>query len=126
LFPRNAQQELPVDRVIQATIHRWLRKACIDAHDHPLRFVALTNGGFYLAPCVGTLRVRVGAQHHDLSMSGDAAGIVATMMALCELCGRANHRFDDVAALGYSDHYRRLRAHAGGHAESTAILAAVD
>ncbi|UHQ20149.1 antirestriction protein [Lysobacter sp. KIS68-7] len=101
-----------MDRVIQATIHRWLRKACIDKHDHPLRFVSLTNGGFYLAPCVGALRIRIDAQRNDVTMSGDAAGIVATLLALC--------------ALGHGDHYRRLRAYAGDHVESTTILAAVD
>jgi len=38
----------------------------------------------------------------------------------------ANRRFDDVAALTYSDYYHRLHAFASEHAESRAILAAVD
>ena len=130
-FPRNmhtdnAPYDLPVDRVIQATIHRWLCKACAGFTAAPMRFVSLANGGFFVAPGVRTLHLRIDARRCDVSMSGDAAGIVATLMSLSELCGHANRRFDDVAALTYSDYYHRLHAFASEHAESHAILAAVD
>ena len=83
----NAPYDLPVDRVIQATIHRWLCKACAGFTAAPMRFVSLANGGFFVAPGVRTLHLRIDARRCDVSMSGDAAGIVATLMSLSELCG---------------------------------------
>ena len=76
--------------------------------------------GFYMAPAdYDKLRIVWPMNYFERDMSADAAGIVATLFPLCELCSQ--YRSDDLA-----EKYHALRDFAGEHAEANAIFAAID
>lgn len=76
--------------------------------------------GFYLAPAsYDTLHIIWPLNYCDRTMSADAAGIVATLYALCELCQQPQ-------GSALVDKYYALRDFAGEHAEAAAIFAAID
>lgn len=77
-------------------------------------FYELSNGGFYLAPKCESLDLSVG------TMSGDAAGIIATMFALNRmLC-------DGEQCEKLRDNYYRLRDFAYQHDQAVLIHRAID
>lgn len=81
----------------------------------------LSNGGFYLAPPDdGTAYKMVCAtNNYDGSMSSDAAGIVACLVAFSQIACHTEH--DDHIML-----FQNLRDYARDHAEAPAIMAAID
>jgi hypothetical protein len=82
--------------------------------------MTLSNGGFYMAPegpeC---LTLSWADNHFEGRLSADAAGIVATLFALCHL---ANTTGED----RISDLYYHLLDFAACHPESTLIFGAID
>lgn len=77
-------------------------------------FYELSNGGFYLAPKRDTLNLSVG------TVSGDAAGIIATMYAL-------NHMMcNGEQCEKLRENYFRLRDFAYQHTQSNLIHRAID
>lgn len=82
-------------------------------------FYTLSNGGWYTAPR-GEQRYKMywEGNHYQGFMSADAAGITATLFALCHL---ASPDEDDLI-----NAYHLLREFAIEHAEGQEILAAID
>ncbi|WP_322075526.1 antirestriction protein [Burkholderia cenocepacia] len=85
-------------------------------------FHTLSNGGYYMAPTTpARMRVVVHGNGFDGFMSADAAGIVATLFALCQLAStecEAGQRFAEL--------YHALRDYVGDHAEAAFIFRAID
>ncbi len=84
------------------------------------RFVALSNGGFYMAPDRERLSV-VSPNGHRADMSGDAFGIAACLFAYSGLSFRG-----DALAVTCAEHFHMLREFAICHPEGGAILAVCD
>jgi hypothetical protein len=83
-------------------------------------YYTLSNGGFYLAPLSSKqLRIRWPGNYFDGMLSADAAGIVATLFAINQLC----HESGSEALV---DQYYRLIAYANEHKESAAITMIID
>jgi hypothetical protein len=82
-------------------------------------FYELSNNGFYIAPSYETLELRVPTNGYRGTMSGDAAGIVASLVALNRLLWANPTR-------ELHDYYYELREFACGHADAIAILGAID
>lgn len=84
------------------------------------RFMALSNGGFYMAP--GRERLRVTSPNgYAATMSGDAFGITACLFAYSDL----SFRGDSIAEV-CAEHFQRLRGFAVWYPAGGAILAACD
>lgn len=108
----------------ETLVYAWLGKLAPSYSGAFWRFYTLTNGGCYMAPdLAGAVRVEVFTNGFEGDLSADAAGIVATLFALCQLAEEAQG-----SALGDAiiERYHLLREYAAAHAEAGSIFAAID
>ena len=91
----------------------------------PCQFYTLSNGGFYMAPMMDKLTIKVG------EVSGDAAGIFITLSALADCIQKRITLRQGPDSKGCTadddklyDQYYALREYAQNHAESGMILGA--
>lgn len=83
-------------------------------------FYELSNGGFYMAPRGhDEMALSSSDNFFEGTVSGDAAGIIACLYALCRLWEMTE---DDAIA----EHYHALRDFAMDHAEAGAIFGAIN
>lgn len=104
-----------ISLLVENDIFTCLRRLAPDYRCAYWQFYELSNGGFYMAPEVEPLRVRVGTAGFYERMSADAAGVVACLRAFGNLF------------LGYdeelpADKYHSLRDFAAQHPEASKIL----
>lgn len=103
----------------EISVDNWLDRLSQEYSGGFWHYYEIPNG-FYMAPAdYDKLRIVCPMNYFERDMSADAAGIVATLYALCELCNQ--YRSDDLA-----EKYHTLRDFAGEHAEANAIFAAID
>lgn len=86
-------------------------------------FYELSNGGFYMGIEDESFEVSVQSNGYNGTMSGDAAGIVATIFALDALISRFYETLDVDHLV---EHKYQLIDFAKTHAEAEQILAAID
>lgn len=98
----------------------WMHNLSEDYQGGYWDYFKLSNGGFYMAPRTSKkFRVLVAGNYFEGELSADAAGIVATLYALCELANRtASDRIVDL--------YHLLRDYASEHPDAGQIFAAID
>ena len=85
-------------------------------------FYALSNGGFYMAPC-SEQSYQVSCENgYEGKLSADALGITACLYAYSHLSFGSNEAFAELCA----NHYHWLRAYMLEHKEASAILSAID
>ena len=104
----------------EGLVYCWMRNLSEDYQGGYWDYFKLSNGGFYMAPRTSKkFRVLVAGNYFEGELSADAAGIVATLYALCELANRtASDRIVDL--------YRLLRDYASEHPDAGQIFAAID
>ncbi|MNL28132.1 Antirestriction protein KlcA [compost metagenome] len=103
----------------EISVYNWLDRLSQEYSGGFWHYYEIPNG-FYMAPAdYDKLRIVWPMNCFERDMSADAAGIVATLYALCELCSQ--YRSDDLA-----EKYHALRDFAGEDAEANAIFAAID
>ncbi len=108
----------------EALVFGWLDALVEGYNGGYWNFYTLTNGGFYMAPAnYDRMRLEVAGNGFGGEMSADAAGIVATLFALCQLAAEAE---DTDAGDVLIDRYYFLRDFASTHTEAGAIFAAID
>lgn len=101
-------------------VYNSMEKLSKDYRGGYWNFYKLSNGGFYMAPHMSTkLNVTVHGNYYEGVVSADAAGIIATLSALCALC----HQFP---CDRYIDLYDSLRDYISFHPESSEIYRAID
>lgn len=105
---------------VEGKIYDLMREFSADYSGGFWHFFELSNGGFYMAPTLDTLRVCIPSNGFEGQMTGDAAGITACLFAFSLLS------FEYREAEVFSRHFHRLRDFALGHAESVQIFAAID
>jgi Antirestriction protein len=104
----------------EALVFGWLDRLCIDYNGGLWDFYTLSNGEFYIAPInEKPFKINVPTNGFSGEMSADAAGIVASLFALCDLANRAGE--DKMI-----NQYHWLRDFAIEHAESRLIMGAID
>jgi len=104
----------------EALVFGWLDRLCIDYNGCMWDFYSLSNGGFYMAPInEKPFTIDVPTNGFSGEMSADAAGIVASLFALCDLANRVGE--DKMI-----NQYHWLRDFAIEHAESRLIMGAID
>ncbi|EKT4503849.1 TPA: antirestriction protein [Pseudomonas aeruginosa] len=104
----------------EGLVYCWMRNLSEDYQGGYWDYFKLSNGGFYMAPRTSKkFRVLVAGNYFEGELSADAAGIVATLYALCELANRtASDRIVDL--------YHLLRDYASEHPDAGQIFAAID
>lgn len=104
---------------VEDAVYTFLRHLAVEYRGGFWQFYELSNGGFYMAPQVEPLRVKVSANGYDGQMSADAAGITACLFAL-------SHLSFCIPDETITRHFHLLRDFALEHVEAAAILAAID
>lgn len=108
----------------EAIVYGWMRKLSTDYTGGLWNFYTLNNGGYYLAPdSPDRLSITVPGNYFEGELSADAAGIVATLSALCQLAAEC---VDTDAGDKFADHYHQLRDFVHTHAEAGAIFRAIN
>ena len=101
-------------------VYDWMGALSPDYDGGFWNFYTLSNGGGYLAPQrTEPMRIAVEGNGFSGSMTADAAGIVATLFALCELAAEVQQ--DTVVTL-----HHELRDFAMTHKEAVLIFGAID
>ena len=105
--------------IFEDSVYVFMRHLSVEYRGGFWQFFELSNGGFYMAPEVEPLHLRIDANGYDGRVSADAAGITACLYALSHL----SFGIDDECI---TRHYYRLRDFAAEHAEAIEIFAAID
>ncbi|AEC18775.1 hypothetical protein PT7_0235 [Pusillimonas sp. T7-7] len=104
----------------EALVYHWLGQLCSQYSGGYWHFYTLSNGSFYLAPDLDHSLPIVGPDNwFDSEVSPDAAGVIATLFALCSL---ANETCDDAII----ERYHSLRDYISFHPEGSLIYGAID
>jgi len=103
----------------EISIYNWLDRLAKDYRGGYWHYYEISDG-FYMAPAgYDKLRIVWPMNYCERNMFADAAGIVATLFALCELSNQ--YELDSLI-----EQYHALRDYAGDHLEASAIFAAID
>jgi len=105
---------------VEHRIYQFMGEFVTDYKGAWWHFYELSNGGFYMAPDIGSVPFRVHSNDFSGEMSADAAGISVCLFAFCHLS------FQFPRSEIFSLHFHRLREFALAHAESSSIMAAID
>jgi hypothetical protein len=101
-------------------VYAWMNRLCEEYSGGFWEFMTLSNGGGFLSlRRDGPLHVRVNTNGYAGDMSAEAASIVATLFALCQLCEQTRHD-------SHIERYHLLRDFAAEHAEAASIYRAID
>lgn len=104
---------------VESMTFEWARRIDEAYNGGHWEFYNLSNGGFYMATQGQNKRSISTPNGYASEVSADAAGIIASLYALCEL---ANRTEDDLLI----EKYHQLRDYARLHVEREEILAAID
>lgn len=110
------KQAIFVENMVLAT----MRRICANCPGAPWNFYDLSNGGGYMAPQInGELQICIVGNYYEGKMSADAAGIVATALALNALMCRVEEDWTIIK-------HENLMDFARDHQESLSIRKALD
>jgi hypothetical protein len=116
-LPRHFGQQLMMG---EAWVYQSLRSLCKAYTGGLWDFFELSNGGFYMTPRQdGPLRIQCEGNGFDGTMSCDAAGIVACLLAFNALAWQT-------CEAHFGELFYQLRDFAAQHAEAASIFAAID
>lgn len=100
-------------------VYCWMRRLCPYYDGGYWEFYDLSNGGFYITPAdERKIWLTWPGNYFDDEMSGDAAGIVATLYALNDFAQQISPAF--------GEKHRQLYDYIESHPEAQAIYAAID
>jgi hypothetical protein len=104
----------------EALAYGWMSKLSIDYTGGYWHYYKLDNGGFYMSPSEDKpWRIAVHGNGYESTVSTDAAGIIATLFMLGQLC-------QELQTEAMAEAYHALLDYATEHAEQAAILNAID
>lgn len=101
-------------------IYNVMSKLCAGYRGAFWDYYELSNGGFYMAPCLDEkLKIFVEGNGYKGILSADAAGVIASLYIINQLCW-----VDQSEKM--INHYYLLRDFAAEHDEANEIYAAID
>ena len=104
----------------ESYVYDWMTVLSTDYKGGYWNFYRLSNGGFFMAPASPkTLNVKWPGNYFNADMSAEAAGIVATLFAINQLCHETHIE-------EFADKYYQLIAFAREHEESVLITQIID
>jgi hypothetical protein len=105
---------------VEGRVFDLMREYCADYSGGCWQFYELSNGGFYMVPHLGQVRLFVPGNGYRGEMTADAAGITVCLFAFSHLS------FEYAQTEVFARHFHWLRDFALGHAEAHQIFAAID
>jgi hypothetical protein len=105
---------------VEGRVFDLMREYCADYSGGCWQFYELSNGGFYMVPHLGRVRLSVPGNGYRGEMTADAAGITVCLFALSHLS------FEYQQTEVFTRHFHWLREFALGHTEARQIFAAID
>jgi hypothetical protein len=106
--------------LVEGAIYGYMREFVKEYTGAYYHFYELSNGGFYAAPQMSSVKFEVPTNGFAGRLSADAAGITACLFAFSHLS------FEYPSEEVFSRHFHRLRVFALGHAERQRIFQAID
>jgi hypothetical protein len=106
--------------VVENAIYGFMRNLAPEYQGGYWHLYELSNGGFYMAPEMPSVRLCVAGNGFEGEMTADAAGITACLFALSQL----SFQYPDDARI--SSHFHKLRDFALDHEEERRIFQAID
>lgn len=107
---------------IEPTVYTFADHLAEDYHGGYWHFYTLSNGGFYMAPMADNPFQVSCDNNYEGQLSADAFGIVCCLYAYSHLSFSSQPALSNLCTTQFHD----LRDYALDHAESSAILAAMD
>ncbi len=104
---------------LEHTVYDMLSMLSDDYEGGYWQYYRLSNGGFYMAPAQGPLRLVCVANGFDGVVSADTAGLIATAMAY-------SHLSFHPSGSCFAKAYELLSQFIGAHPDARAIRAALD
>lgn len=116
IIPR-AQRSRLLAKPLEREIMHTMRMICDDYQGGPWEFYELSHcKAVYIAPGKDDqLNIKVAGTYYEGTMTADAAGITATLIALKKMANTTHHP-------RFTDQYLALRLFACGHPEQSKIL----
>jgi hypothetical protein len=105
---------------VESYIFRYLHELAPAYRGGFWNFHELSNGGFYMAPVGGPLRIEVLGNGFEGTLSAEAAGITVCLFAYSHL----SFRYPEEEC--FARHFHALREYALSHEEQRAIFQAID
>lgn len=107
--------------VAEQAIYNTLSKLCTSYRGAFWNYYELSNGGFYMAPCLDEkLQIVIESNGFEGALSADASGIVVTLCVINHLCWC--YPSDEQMI----EQYYLLRDFADNHIEACEIFSAID
>lgn len=107
-------------------IYDLMAAQCKDYTGGYWEFYETSNGAFYLAPNEEKMHIVVETNGYVGDMSGNAAGLVMTIVCVNDLCWAAHANGDQETCKRMSTYFYLLKDFACDHPESRQILGAID
>ena len=105
---------------VESMIFSCMSEICDEYRGGYWEFFNLSNGGFFMAPVVEEkMSISVAGNYYEGTMSGDAAGIVATLMALSRMAFVTDSE-------NIVNHFYWLKNFVEDHPEAESIYRAID
>lgn len=108
---------------VENVIYTQFAKLCPTYTGGYWHFYDLSNGGCYLAPSHVSYHLIHAGNFFDASVSGDAAGIIASLFTFSHL---SFHFENDPLGPRLANYFHRLRDFAANHPEAGLILRVID
>jgi hypothetical protein len=105
---------------VESYIFRYLHELAPAYQGGFWNFHELSNGGFYMAPAGGPLRIEVLGNGFEGTLGAEAAGITVCLFAYSHLS------FKYPEEESFARHFHALREYALSHEEQRAIFEAID
>ena len=109
--------------LVERQVYHHFANLCPQYQGGYWHFYELSNGGCYLAPDRDRCTLSHAGNSVDATVSGDAAGIIATLYTFSHLAFHFEH---DPYSERLSTHFHLLRAYASQHAEGGLIYRVID
>lgn len=110
----------------ESYIYDLMGAQCKDYTGGYWEFYETSNGAFYMAPDDETMHIVVETNGYVGDMSGNAAGLVMTIVCVNDLCWAAHANGDIETSEKMADYYYLLKDFACDHPEYQKILGAID
>jgi len=105
---------------VETYIFQYMRELAPQYQGGLWRFYELSNGGFYMTPAGGPLRIEVLGNGFEGTLSAEAAGITVCLFAYSHL----SFRYPEEEC--FARQFHALREFALSHTEQRAIFEAID
>ena len=103
---------------VESAVYMFMEKLSRQYDGGYWNFYSLSNGGFFMAPAMGSMKVEWAENYFEGKMSADAAGITACLFAFSYVAGLGSEQATEM--------FYKLREYAQYHDEQRLIFKAIN